>query len=179
MPCAHWAAASRALRTFAAPRGTWGRARCQGTWHRTLRGRVAGRAGPLPCFRSRRPRAPVWGVFQDSKPVGPGIGCVLGGWGSTGKGGSGDMGCLHPGTPGTLGWRGHLEARVLAWESSRSVHSACAKQPGTRASGGGAGREGRFWVLLKRQHSRRVAVCAEVRLPCSPWCWWERPPPLH
>ncbi|KAB0398861.1 hypothetical protein E2I00_006055, partial [Balaenoptera physalus] len=88
MPCAQWAAASRALRTFAAPHGAWGRARCQGTWHRILRGPVAGRAGRLLCFPSRRPRAPMWGVFQDSKPVGPGIGCVLGGRGSTRKGGA-------------------------------------------------------------------------------------------
>eukprot|EP00069_Balaena_mysticetus_P010619 bmy_20782T0 len=94
MPCAHWATASRALRTVAAPHGAWGRARCQGTWHRILRGQVAGRAGPLLCFPFRRPRAPTLGVFQDSEPVGPGIGCVLGGRGGTRKGGAGDMGCL-------------------------------------------------------------------------------------
>ena len=142
MPCAHWAAASRALSTFAAPHGAWGRARCQGTWHRILRGLVAGRAGRLLCFPSRRPRAPTWGVFQDSKPVGPGTGCVLGGRGSTRKGGAGDVGCLR--IQGPLGLlAGEDTWRPECWPGRVRTLST---QPVPSSPGLGpveAGREGR------------------------------------
>lgn len=164
--------ASRALRTVAAPRGDWGRARCQGTWRRILRGQMAGRAGPLPCFRSRRPRAPVGGVFQDSRPVavGPGIGCALGGRGSTGKGGSGDMGCLcFQGPLGLLA--GEDTGRPERWPGRVRALST---QPVPGSQGLGpveAGREGRVgsgsslsgstrggWQCVRRSVCRALRV---------------------
>lgn len=58
----------------------------------------------------------------------------------------------------------HLDARVLAWESSSVSAQPVPGSQGLRPAEAGAGREGQPWVLLKLRHARRVAVCAEVYL---------------
>ena len=52
----------------------------------------------------------------------------------------------------------HLDARVLAWESSSVSAQPVPGSRGLRPGEAGAGREGQLWVLLKLRHPRRVAV---------------------
>ena len=109
------------------------------------------------------------GVFRGSELVALGIRGVWGNLGGTG-GAALEAGwplgaCFSTSGDSWGSWlETHLDARVLAWESSAV---SAQPVPGSRGLGpgeAGAGREGQLWVLLKQRHPRPVAVCAEICL---------------
>lgn len=129
------------------------------------------RAGLVPCLASA-PADPglPWGASFRPVAVGPGIGCALGGRGSTGKGGSGDMGCLcFQGPLGLLA--GEDTGRPERWPGRVRALST---QPVPGSQGLGpveAGREGRVgsgsslsgstrggWQCVRRSVCRALRV---------------------
>lgn len=109
------------------------------------------------------------GFFRGTEPVALGIRGV---WGNLGGTGGAALvarwplgACFSMSGDSWGSWlETHLDARVLAWESSAV---SAQPVPGSRGLGpgeAGAGREGQLWVLLKQRHPRPVAVCAEICL---------------
>lgn len=122
---------------------------------------------------------PAGGVFRGIEPMTPGTEDAQGGLGCAGR-------CWLSSLRG--GWSAFRAPRgswlettlgmlAAAWESSRSLHSACARKQGLGPVEAGRGREGQFWAPLQAAAPRWAAEGAEPAA-CS-WGWCEQPPASH